>query len=639
MLSRTLLSVVPLLLGIISPSNAALELKMARYEVPSDAPQKDKDNAVNKPTFFAQYSAESHGLDNPESYQTNLALAKAHFDWLTNPQNKPGRTYGDSGWLTIAVMYDPAWYGAAKREGQPIEIHAEDGVYFNYEISDKAHVSTDAGKKPYPEGTIVASYGHHLREGKNLFGPDKLPACSSSRKNPSCQEVAKALGVQFQKDPPAAAEQASDAAVTETDNPFEGMSEEQINELLCTEDMDIDPKRRSVAIKGREVQLDRRASCKKPYPISTFSYSKTHQPKPSCYQQNEDPDQGINTEYCVCEKSRTLPFLTISPTVVRTKSCEYTTLPPKDDKRDLFVAPRTEAPSITAPASMITPAPSLDERDLTIHTGFDSTSTDKKHCLVCSRVVNNENACSSMKNCIVQTGKVTIEAGTSSVHVGTLTGKQLYTSVSSALDEICPTPTKSGFTSCKTDTVSIGDIPYVHGGFLSHEGELQISVESSSYNMSSIRTALIKAAAAAAQNAATGKNCYKQDYDISQIIPRSWTSWLPGFMRRGDIMPPQQGSDTWCNTVGFSGPHYYNPWWSLQAEPGASDYMDVHFEFHEDGGGDFDCAILEGAAGALAFLGPEFAIGDIGLEEAIGIVCEGASQERRDLNSTLLDMP
>lgn len=67
--------------------------------------------------------------------------------------------------------------------------------------------------------------------------------------------------------------------------------------------------------------------------------------------------------------------------------------------------------------------------------------------------------------------------------------------------------------------------------------------------------------------------------------------------------------------------------------------MDVHFEFHEKGGGEFSCATLEAAAGALAFLGPEFAIGDIGIEEGIGILCEGSSKDRRDANSTLLDMP
>ncbi|KAI6085877.1 hypothetical protein F4821DRAFT_279062 [Hypoxylon rubiginosum] len=515
----------------------------------------------------------------------------------------------------------------------PSKLHAEDAAYFNYEVSDKAHVSNNQ----FPEGTIVASWGHQLINKDNLYGPKELPACSSSRKRPSCQKVAQGLNIHFQKDPPANAEKAAEAAVAVTEDYFAGMSEEQINEFLCDVDMN-DAQRRTVAIKGREVELGQRANCKKPFPVKTFTYHKSSsssaKPKPSCTMQNEDPDQGINTEYCVCDKSRTLPFLTISPTVVRTKSCEYTTLPPKDTKRD-EIAPRTT----TAPSSMITPPPTLEQRDLTISTGFGPPTTDKKRCQVCTRVVNNEDSCHSIKDCIVQTGKVTIEAGTSSVHVGTLTGSALYTSVSSALDKICPTPTSSGFTSCKTDTVSIGKIPYVSMDFLSHDGELQVSVESSKYNVTSIRNGLIKAAAAAAQHAATGKNCYEQKYEISPLGTRSWDSWLPGFMRRGDIMPPQQGKATWCNTVGFSGPHYYNPYWKLQSEPGATDYMDVHFAFHEKSGGAFDCAILEGAAGALAFLGPEFAIGDVGLAEAIGILCEGAAQDRRDLNSTLLDAP
>ncbi|KAI1077766.1 hypothetical protein F5B20DRAFT_550310 [Whalleya microplaca] len=416
------------------------------------------------------------------------------------------------------------------------------------------------------------------------------------------------------------------------------MTEAQIEEFMCDSDMSL--KRRSVAIKGREVQLEQRAACKKPVHVSTFTYTKTStsspKPKPSCYQQNEDPDQGITTEYCVCDKTRTLPFLTISPTVVRTKSCEYTTLPPRNTKRDGIVAPVITS----TPAPLITPAATLEQRDLTITKDLGPPTTNKKLCQVCTRVVNNEGSCSSMKNCIVQTGKVTIEAGTSSVHVGTLTGSALYTSVSSALDKICPTPTKSGFTSCKTDTVSIGKIPYVSMDYLSRDGELQVSVESSKYNVTSIRNGLIKAAAAAAQQAATGKNCYEQKYEVGLLThKRSWTSWLPEFMRRGDIQPPQQEKATWCNTVGFSGPHYYNPYWMLQSEPGATDYMDVHFQFHEKSGGDFDCAILEAAAGALAFLGPEFAIGDIGIEEGIGILCEGGSKDRRGVNSTLLDMP
>ncbi|KAI1378364.1 hypothetical protein F4677DRAFT_443576 [Hypoxylon crocopeplum] len=669
MLSTTLLSFVPLLLGIISPGNASPEpLGMARYEVPDDSPQQIKDDSKNKPTWFAQYPADTTGLQHPGSYETNLALAKAHFQWLTDPKNKQRLVYGDTGWLTIAVMYDPvskwhfastlprgprnqlmfktgpndapAWWKAVKNPGAAPELHAEDAVYFNWEISDKAHVSSDPDKKPYPDGTVVATFGHQKINNDNLFEPGPLPSCSGSRKRPTCQQVASSLGVNYQKNPPADAVKAASAGEAVMKSYFAGMTQDQIDAFLCE---DIDSKRRRVAIKGREVELERRGSCKKPFHVSTFTYHKpstsTHpKPKPSCYQQNEDPDQGITTEYCVCDETRTLPFLTISPTVVRTKSCEYTTLPPKDTKRDGMVAPMT-ASATAAPTPIITPPATLEQRDLTITKSLGPPTTDKRMCQVCTRVVNNENSCHSMKNCIVQTGKVTIEAGTSSVHVGTLTGAALYTSVSSALDKICPTPTSSGFTSCETDTVSIGKIPYVELDYLSRDGELQVSVESSKYNVTSVRKALIKAAAAAAQHAATGKNCYEQEYAIGPLTSRrSWMEWLPAFARRSDIGPPREGKATWCNTVGFSGPHYYNPYWKLQSQPGATDFMDVHFQFHEKGGGDFDCAVLEAAAGALAFLGPEFAIGDIGLAEGIGVLCEGASKDRRDVNSTLLDM-
>jgi hypothetical protein len=61
--------------------------------------------------------------------------------------------------------------------------------------------------------------------------------------------------------------------------------------------------------------------------------------------------------------------------------------------------------------------------------------------------------------------------------------------------------------------------------------------------------------------------------------------------------------------TGFSGLDYHNPFWRLQSEPGATDYMEVHFEFHDAGGGDFDRAVLEVAACALAFLGPELPSG------------------------------
>lgn len=420
--------------------------------------------------------------------------------------------------------------------------------------------------------------------------------------------------------------------------PFEGTNQDDGCKTMAAAQVWVNPEtqkspviKRSWEAAANQKNAKRAASCAKPT-----------QKKPSCTMQNEDPDQGILTEYCVCDKSRTLPFLTISPTVVRTKSCDYTTLPPRNTKRDEAAIPLptiTGAPTTTS-TPVITQSPTLEDRDLTIHTGFGPPTTDLKHCQVCTRVVNNEDSCSKIKNCIVQTGAVTLEAGSSSVHVGTVTGTALYTGVSKALEKICPTPTSNSWAACKTNSASIGGVPYVEAGFLAKDGEIVVSVESSKYNNTKVRSALIKTAAAAAQNAAKGKNCYTAHYDVEMLKARRW--WDPLALFARDHPYPEPESATWCNSVGFAGVHYYNPWWKLQSQPGATDYMDVHYEFHKSPGGDFACEILQAAVDAFAFVQPEFAVGDIGLGEAIDILCDCASGEdcalrRRELdNSTLI---
>lgn len=63
--------------------------------------------------------------------------------------------------------------------------------------------------------------------------------------------------------------------------------------------------------------------------------------------------------------------------------------------------------------------------------------------------------------------------------------------------------------------------------------------------------------------------------------------------------------------------------------------MAAHIEFHK-GGGDFDCAILEGLMDAFAFILPEFAIGEIGAGEAMALLCEENSA-KRGLESKLIE--
>lgn len=52
----------------------------------------------------------------------------------------------------------------------------------------------------------------------------------------------------------------------------------------------------------------------------------TAPPMPSCSLQNEDPDQGINTQGCICG-STTLPLLTVASPTDDAQSCAYTALP------------------------------------------------------------------------------------------------------------------------------------------------------------------------------------------------------------------------------------------------------------------------------------------------------------------------
>lgn len=75
--------------------------------------------------------------------------------------------------------------------------------------------------------------------------------------------------------------------------------------------------------------------------------------------------------------------------------------------------------------------------------------------------------CSKIPNCVpaTVTGPATIELGSSAVNIGTLTSTALYTSISSALEKICPTVNQTTeLTHCATDTVTIKDIDYVAGG-------------------------------------------------------------------------------------------------------------------------------------------------------------------------------
>lgn len=312
---------------------------------------------------------------------------------------------------------------------------------------------------------------------------------------------------------------------------------------------------------------------------------------PLCSMRNQDPDEGINSAHCVCN-GVTLPLLTRTHVTIATQSCDYTAIP--------------------------------TNRHITTKPHLGPAATNRKRCQVCTPVVNNEDECSSIKNCVVQTGAVTIEAGSSSVHVGTMTGSALYTGVSKALESLCPSVTQTkSMTGCSTDTAKVNNIAFVDGGFLA-EGTIDVKVGSSAYNVTSLRDAMIRSAALAAMHSASGKNCYSVQYDTEVLKKRDDESWVSGMMPsifKRDHPYPESHHGTFCNMAGFAGVQYYDPWWRL-GPPGPSDHIYVEYSFDSGGGGDFECDLLTDLVDAFAILQPEFAIGDIELGEAINIICK-----------------
>ena len=211
--------------------------------------------------------------------------------------------------------------------------------------------------------------------------------------------------------------------------------------------------------------------------------------------------------------------------------------------------------------------------------------TNSKPCQFCTPVVNNESSCTTVKGYLAQTAMATVQAESSTVLVEPLTRTALYSSVSSALNKLCPTVTQTTcMTACKTDSVIIKNIPYVETGG-SAQGELVVKVDASSYYVTSLRDAMINSAVLTAQKSATGKNCYMQKYAVEQVRRRGPTAWFdragsfPRWLQEREHLYPMPEQMSMCNAVGFTGVQYYSQFWRLEPQPGSTDYIDASWNF------------------------------------------------------------
>lgn len=616
MLFHTVLSVLSLLLCHYSwVVNGALS--MTKWSLPGSQ------NIWNvEPTWHAETPAQflQGGGQAELDYSWVLEIAHQHYNWLQGQENS--KTY--KGACMVAALWDPnsrkvyassipqgarkrtmtseskyngrapVWYNIVRPfmgySSNP-PLHAEDGVFFNWETSG----GTQMTNGHYPAGSIIAVWGKYATSGTDR----EISLCKTeASRNPTCQAVAEALGVRYKGDVQQTPQQAQeDNSPDEFGDVLTDAQWDEYMRDLCT----TGGHSKRLAIGGTgPVRRDNTTCILFPFPsdvpastvsmtlpstdlnistspITTGSTTAGPSSTPSCSMQDEDPDQGIFSACCVCDQNLTLPFLSAASTAIASESCQYTTIP-------------TLLPTIT--------------------NGLGPATTDMKSCQVCTPIVNNEDSCTSLDGCIVQTGAVTVQAGSSPVHVGTLTSTELYTKVSNALQTLCPSATQTtSMTACSTGSVTVQGVPYVDGGFL-EMGELVISVESSQYNVTSLRDAMIQSAALTAQSAATGKNCYDQKYNVESLKARA------------DIPLPYPEHATWCNTVGFAGVNYYNPYWRVQQSPGATDWIDARWSFSTGPGGSFTCGLLEGLIDAFAIVAPEFAVGDIELGDAVDLVCE-----------------
>lgn len=158
-----------------------------------------------------------------------------------------------------------------------------------------------------------------------------------------------------------------------------------------------------------------------------------------------------------------------------------------------------------------------------------------------------------------------MELGQSKVNVGSsMTGEQLYTSISNAIVAQCPTPTSSGaWTSCQTGTIKVGPATYLEDK-APKEGDLTVQITDAQYNSSDYLDLFINMIARSANASATGDNCALLDWvteshpDISKRSVK-----FNGNGKRGDPPPDEitytnKGASTFCNMNGFLDTQFYD---------------------------------------------------------------------------------
>lgn len=590
-------------------------------------------------------------------------IANAHWNWVIKQQN----AWAETGACLVAFLWDPTsktvfsstvpkgkqktdmiasgpsfaptWWTQVKDTKPKNYFHAEDGCYYNFETAHKSQVQNgvySTGK--FVGGMWIMVYGtFDSTDTKGHF----VDLCGKKAvRTPNCMDVATALGI-YNPDKSIPSSQLIQDEETDSSDYDESIVDAMEAEG-CFESL-TQPKATKGAIKARRndtrsllppvacptpgsgLDTSPPASITLEY-LSTFSGNSTESiptafssattastssmsptiTQFSCSMQDPEPSEGENSAVCVCEDSKTTisaPLLSIpsSELTIYSQSCEYSTWP---------------------------------DSTTTMMNALGRPTTNTRLCQVCTPYAINEDSCQTIPGCIPQVAVASVTVGSKPVHVGTLTGGDLYTSVSDALVSLCPTPSQTeSATQCdETGSISIGGIEYVD---CLQTGSLVVEVPTSGYNDSQILTAMIKSIATSIENSATstsGNNCFTAHYIVEEM-KRSlgfWDLYSSAMDRFGlsardlqgrDHPYPEREEKTMCNAAWFHTANYYNPFWRTATDPGPTNFINAEVSFHTSNSDDFLCSCLDALVDGLALVAPEFIVADVELEEGINAIC------------------
>ncbi len=293
-------------------------------------------------------------------------------------------------------------------------------------------------------------------------------------------------------------------------------------------------------------------------------------PSIACFQQNEDPDSGIEQQGCICNSgtvTETLPIL--STNVSYASSCAYTELKPSNT--------------------------------IAITTDWGPAMTNTQICSVCTPTTDfGVGTCTSIPNCLPETPSATMQIGSSPVPVGTLTSAKLVSSISSAISALCPLAS----TGCDQKTkIPIKGIVYVEEDQIYDDGELLVQIDSAAFKQagdSVMRSALFGMAAHSFAAAAAGSNCANHTYTFEELRKRRDDDYAVGnngtdsaALEPRDHPYPVQEKILLCNAGHFASPQYYAQDWREAENPGPQDYVSVEINFKTGPEGALICDFIK----------------------------------------------